>query len=122
MSLACHSYVRVCHPYITRMCSCVIRLSLVCTCMSSAYHSYVLICLSVCHSYVLIGHPYVTRMYCYVIRMPFVCIRMSFVCHSYVLACHPYVTRMWFYQEPILDVKSRRRKNIPQPRKRRIDV
>ena len=122
MSSVYHSYVLVCHPFVTRMYLYVIRISLVCTRMSSICHSYVLVCLSVCHSYVLIGHPYVTRMYCYVIRMPFVCIRMSFVCHSYVLACHSYVTRMWFYQEPILDVKSRRRKNIPQPRKRRIDV
>ena len=60
-----------------------------------------------------------TRM---LIRMSLVCTHMSSLCHSYVLLCHPYAIRMWFYQEPILDVKSRRRKNIPHPRKRRIDV
>ena len=52
----------VCHPYVTRMYSYVIRVSLVCTRMSP-----------VCHSYVLVYHPYVTRMYSYVIRMSLVC-------------------------------------------------
>ena len=47
MSSACHSYVLVCHPYVTRMYSYVIRMSLVCTCMSF-----------VCHSYILLCHPY----------------------------------------------------------------
>ena len=41
MSSVCHSYVLVCHPYITRMYSYVIRMSLVCTCMASVCHSYV---------------------------------------------------------------------------------
>ena len=49
-----------CHLYVTRMYSCVIRMSLGATRMSS-----------VCHSYVLVCHPYVTR--------------MSSVCHSYVV-------------------------------------
>ena len=40
----------------------VIGMSLVCTCLSS-----------VCHLYILIRHPYVTRMYSYVIRMSLVC-------------------------------------------------
>ena len=88
MSSVCHSNaIRMkCHLYVTRMPSCVIRMSLVCARMSS-----------VCHSYILVCHPYVTRMYSYVIRMSLVCTRMSFVCHSYVLVCHSYVTRMYSY-------------------------
>ena len=81
MSLVCirmlfagHSYVIVCHPYITRMYSYVICMPLVCTRMSS-----------VCHSYVLVCHLYATRMHSHVIRMSLVCTRMSFVCHSYVV-------------------------------------
>ena len=55
-------YVLVCLPYVTRMYSYyVIRMSFICTPMSS-----------VCHSYVLVCHPYVTRMYSYVIRMSLV--------------------------------------------------
>ena len=63
-----------CHPYDTRMtfvCH-VIRMSLVCTCMSS-----------VCHLYVLVF-----------ISMSLVGTCMSSVCHSYVLVCHPYVIRL----------------------------
>ena len=77
MSSVCHSYVFLCHPYVTRMYSYVTRMSLVCTCLSP-----------VCHSYV--------------IRMSLVCTRMSFVCHWYVLVCHSYVTRLWFYHELFL--------------------
>ena len=78
MSSVCHSNVirMSCHSYVTRMYSYVIRMSLVCTHMSS-----------VCHSHV--------------IRTSLVCTRMSPVCHSYVLVCHPYVTRMWFNHEPL---------------------
>ena len=60
--LVCYSYVLACHPYITRMYSYVIRMSLVCTRMSS-----------VCHSYVLVCHSCVTRMYSYVIRISLIC-------------------------------------------------
>ena len=95
MSPVCHSFVLVYHPYVPRMYSYAIHMSLVCTRMSSVFLSYV----PVCHSYVLVCHPYVTRMYSYVIRMSLVCTRMSFVCHSYVirmsLVCHSYVTRMY---------------------------
>ena len=89
--VVCHSYVTrhtndICHLYVARMYSYVIRMSLECTCMSS-----------VCHSYVLVCHLYVTRMYLYVIRMSLVCTRMSSVRHSYVLVCHPYVIRMYLY-------------------------
>ena len=91
-------------------------MSLVCTRMSSVFHSYVLLChsyvtrmysyvirmslertrmSSVCHSYVLVCHLYVTRMYLHVIRVSLVCTLMSSVCHLYVLICHPYVTRMY---------------------------
>ena len=104
------SYV-ICHmsilPYVTFMCLYVIRMSLICTRLSSVCHSHVirmsLICTRmsfVCHSYVLVCHPHITL--------------MSSVCHSYVLVCtlmslictlcHPYVTRMWFYHEPNLIV------------------
>ena len=48
MLSVCHSYVLICHLYVTRM--------------SSVRHSYVLVC-----------HPYVTRMYSSVIRMSLVC-------------------------------------------------
>ena len=43
MASLCHSYVLVCHPYVTRMYSYVIRMSLVCTRMSSVCHSYVIL-------------------------------------------------------------------------------
>ena len=64
MSSACHSHVPVCDAYVTRIYSYVIRMSLVCTRMSS-----------VCHSYV--------------IRMSLVCTRMSSLCRLYVLVYHP---------------------------------
>ena len=89
--LVYHSYVvlhyyiirmsLVCHAYVTRMYSYVIRMSLVYTPMSF-----------VCHSCVLVCRWYVTRMYSYVIRMSLVYTQMSFICHSYVLVCHLYVT------------------------------
>ena len=85
MPFVCDSYVLVYHPYVTRLYSYVIRMSLVCT---------------LCLPYVPVCHLYVTCMYSYVIRMSLICTRMSSVCHSYVLVCHPYVTRMWFYHEP----------------------
>ena len=72
-------YVLLCHPYVTRLYSYIIRMSLVCTRIPS-----------ICHSYVLVCHPYVTRMYAYIIRIFIVCTRMS-------LVCHPYVTRMYSY-------------------------
>ena len=101
--MICHSYALLCHPRVTRMYLYVIRMSTVCTRMSSVCHSYVLgyhprvtLCtyLSfVCHSYVLahICHPYVTRVYIYVSRMSLVCTRMSSLCNSYILS---YVIRM----------------------------
>ena len=63
-----HWYVLACHPYVTRIYSYVISMSLVCI--------------------------RVTCIYSYVIRMSLVCIRMSSICHLYVFVCHPYVTRM----------------------------
>ena len=69
-----YSYVLVCHLYVARIYSYVIRMSLVYTCMSS-----------VCHSYVTVSHPYVTHMYSYVTGMSIVCTRMSSVCHLYVV-------------------------------------
>ena len=60
--MACHSYVLVYHPYFIHMYSYIIRISLVCTRITS-----------VCHSYVLICHQYVTRMYSHVIGMSLVC-------------------------------------------------
>ena len=83
MSPVCHSFVLVYHPYVPRMYSYTIHMSLVCTRVPS-----------VCHSYVRVCHPYFYRMYPYVTRM-------SSVCHSYVLVCHLYVTRMWLYNEPL---------------------
>ena len=62
--------IRNYRPVDARVYSYVIRMSLVCTRVSS-----------VCHSFVLVCHPYVTR--------------MSSVCHSYV--CHSYVIRMYSY-------------------------
>ena len=88
MSLACH-------PFVTRMYSCVICMSLVCTRMSFVCHSHVL----VCHPYVLVCHPYITRMYSYIIRMLLVChpyvTRMSSICHSSVPVCHSPVVLPW---------------------------
>ena len=69
MSSVCQQYVLVCHLYITRMYSDIIRVSL----------------------YVLICHSYVTRVYIYVSRMSLVCTRMSSLCNSYILS---YVIRM----------------------------
>ena len=43
MLSVCHSYVLVCHPYVTRMYSHVIHMSLVCNRMSSVCHSYVVL-------------------------------------------------------------------------------
>ena len=74
MSSVRHSYVFVCHPYVTCIYSYVIRMSLVSTRMSSVCHSYTRMS-SMCHSYVLVCHPYVTR----------------------ILVCHPHVTRMHSY-------------------------
>ena len=54
ISSVCHSRLLVFHPYVTRMYSCVIRMSLVCTRMSS-----------LCHMYVLVCHPYVICMWFY---------------------------------------------------------
>ena len=75
-----------CRLYVTCMYSYVIRMSLVCTCMSS-----------ICHFYVFACHLFVTRMYSYAIRMSLVCTRTSSVCQSYVLVCYPYVTCMYSY-------------------------
>ena len=114
----CHSHVLVCHPYVTRIYSNAIRMSLVLTRISFVCHWYVLVCHpyvtdkysyvirmslvwtrmpSVCHSYVLAYHSYVTRIYTYVIRMSLVCICMPSVGHSYVLVCHLYVARIYLY-------------------------
>ena len=84
MSLVCHSYVTRMYSYVIRMSLLFVHKSPVCTCMSF-----------VCHSYVLACHPYVTRMYSYVTCIYSCVIRVSLVCHSYVLVCHPYVTRMY---------------------------
>ena len=63
-----------------RMYSYVIRMSLVCTCMSIVLMS--LLC---------------TRMSSYVTHMSLVCNCMPSICHSYVLIYHPYVTPVYFY-------------------------
>ena len=80
-----------CHLYVTCIYSCVMRMSLVCTCVTFVCHLHVLVChpyvarILVCRSYVLVCHPYVTCMYSYVIRMSLVCTRMSSVYNSYVI-------------------------------------
>ena len=75
MSFVCTHMSIVCHSCVSRMCSYVIRISLVlCTRMSSVCHLYVLIChpyVTLYHSYVLVYHLHVTRMYSYVIRLCF---------------------------------------------------
>ena len=55
MSFVCHSYIPVCHSYVTRILFLYTPMSFV------------------CHSYVLVRHQYVTRMYAYVIRMSLAC-------------------------------------------------
>ena len=62
------------------MYSYTIRMSLVCTRMSSLCHSYVAVCNDMTH----------------------ICTRMPSVCHSYLLVCHSYVNNVWFYNEPCL--------------------
>ena len=88
--IVCHFFVTrvsfVCHSYANRMYSFVIRISL-CSRMSL-----------VCHSYIFESHSYVTRMYSYVFRMSLVWTRMSFV---YVTRMYSYVSRMCFYHEPL---------------------
>ena len=70
MSSVCHSHVLVCHPYVTRM-------SFACTRMSS-----------VCHSYVPVCHPYVTRMWFYhePLLRTLICSRwqLNFLFHSQI--------------------------------------
>ena len=107
MSFACQSCVTRMCLYFIYMYMYGIRMSLVCTRMSSVYHSYVLVCdgmslvctgiSSVFHSHLLVCYLYVTRMYSHVIRISLVCTRMLFIYHSYLLVCHPYVTRMYLY-------------------------
>ena len=74
MSFACHLHVTCMRLYFTYMYACPIRMSVVCTRMSS-----------VCHSYVLVCHPFVTPMYSYVIVTSLVCTPTSSVCNSYVV-------------------------------------
>ena len=74
MSLVCTRMPFACHSYVLVRHSYVTRMSIVCTRMSS-----------VCHLYVLVCHPYVTRMYLYVIRVSLVSTRTSSLCHSYVV-------------------------------------
>ena len=109
MSFVRHSYVLLCHLYVTRMYPYVILLLLVCTRMSPICHSQylyvirmslvcvrlasVLVCTRmspVCHLYVLACQPYVTRII-------LACHSYVLVCHSYVLVCHPHVTCMYLY-------------------------
>ena len=125
MSFACHLHVNCMRSCFIYKHSYIIRMSVVCTRISSVCYSCVIGChpyftrmylyvirmysyvirmslactrmSSVCHSYVLVYHPYVIRMYSYIIWMPLVCTRMSSVCHWYVLVCHSYVPRMYSY-------------------------
>ena len=90
MSILCTRMPLVCHSHVTRMCSYVIRMSLLYVCKSSVYTRMS----SVCHSYVLVCHSHVTRMYSYVNLMSLVCTLMLSICHSYAFVCHPYITRM----------------------------
>ena len=86
MSFACHLHVSCMRSCFIYKHSYLIRMSVVCTRISS-----------VCYSCVIGCHPYFTRMYSYVIRMSLVCTRISSVCHSYVLVCHLNATRMYSY-------------------------
>ena len=74
MRLYFNLYVRGSHLFVSRMYSYIIRMSLLCTRMSS-----------VCQWYVLVPHLYVNCMYSYFIRMSLVCTGMSSVCHSPVV-------------------------------------
>ena len=103
MSFACYLHVTFMRSFFIYMYSYVIRMSVVCTPMSSACHSYVLVCngmslgctrmSSVCQSRLLVCHLHVTRMYSYVL----VCHPYVTCMYSYVLVRHPYVTRMYLY-------------------------
>ena len=95
MSFTRHLHVICMCMYFTYVYAYAIRMSVVCTRMSSVCHWYVLVCndmplvctriSSVCNSYVLVCHPLVIRMYLYVIRMSLVCIRMQW----YVIRMSP---------------------------------
>ena len=61
-----------------------IRMSVVCTDMSS-----------VCHLYVVMRYSYVFHMYWYVICISLVCTSMSSACRSYVIIYHTRVTRIY---------------------------
>ena len=128
MISSCHSHAICMRSYFIYMYSNAIRMWVVCTRISSVYHSYVLVfngtsltfilMSSVCDLYVIRMSPVCTRMslvcHSYVTRMSsvrhfciLVCIYMSSLCHLRVLICHPYVTRMWFYHEPFKKVKEK---------------
>ena len=76
-----HSHVICMRSYFIYMYPYAIRMSLVCTHMSSVCHSYVL----VGHSHVLVCHPYVLWMYSYIILMSLARTCMSSVCDSSVV-------------------------------------
>ena len=110
MPFVCRLYLLVCRSYVIHMlvlCACMlsvcirmcvfIRISLVCTRVSSLCRLYLLVChgmppvctriSSLCHPYILLYHPYVTRMYLHVFLLSLVYIRS-------MLSVYQYISRM----------------------------
>ena len=84
-----HSYVLVCHPYVTHL---------------WFYHEPFFHGKTTDELYTSTyeWHTDDIRVYTSDIRMTYEYIRMTYrcVCHLYVLVCHPYVTRLWVYHKP----------------------
>ena len=93
MISSCHSHAICMRSYFIYMYSNAIRMWVVCTRISSVYHSYVLVFNGASLTFILMSSV------CdlYVIRMSPVCTRMSLVCHSYVIRTSLLYTRMYLY-------------------------
>ena len=106
MISSCHSHAICLRSYFIYMYSYAIRMWVVCTRISSVYHSYVLVCNGTSLTFILMS-PVCTRMSSVRHSCILVCIYMSSLCHLRVLMCHPYVTSMWFYHELFKKVKEK---------------
>ena len=92
MPLVCHSYINRMYSYLIRMSLVYARILSVWTLMSFVCHSYVI----VCYLYVTRIYSYVMLWHSYAIRMSPICTRISSLCHSHVLVCrHLYVVLSW---------------------------
>ena len=90
MLLVYHSYLIVCHFFVTRV-------SFVCHSYANRMYSFV-IRISLCTRMSLVCHSYIFESHSYVFRISLVWTRMSFV---YATRMYSYVSRMCFYHEPL---------------------